>query len=92
MKKQDFSFLITITFLVLFLLWGICSFFAISYEDGTNHSFIPKLSYSIAKLIIFSFYFWYKFLNTFFALIFAMFCSTFIVSTFIYLITTIREK
>lgn len=92
MKLQDFRFLITVTFLILFMLWFICSFLGISYEDGTNNSFIPKFSYTIAKLIIFSFYFWYKFLNTFFAFIIALFCSTFIVSTFIYLIVNLKKK
>ena len=86
MKLQDFRFIMIITLLVLFLLWFFCAFFAIPYEDGTNNSFIPKVSYTIAQLILFSLSFWNKFLNAFFAFIFALFCSTFILSTFIYFI------
>jgi hypothetical protein len=91
MKIQDFKFLIAITFIVLLLLWFVCTFFAISYEDGTNNSFFSKFSFNVAKLIIFSFYFWYKFLNTFFALIFALFCSALIFSTFVYIITNLKK-
>ena len=92
MKIQDFRLLITITFLALFLLWLISSFFAIPYEEGTNNTFIPKYSYGISKLIMFSLDFWFKFLNTFFAFIFALFSSTIILSYFIYLIVNFKKN
>ena len=78
--------------LVLFGLWFVCSFFAIPVEDGSNNSFIPKFSYQIAKLIMFSLNFWYKFLNTFFAFIFALFTPTFILSFITYLIVNFKNN
>jgi hypothetical protein len=91
MIKQDFKFIFTITFLLLFLFWFVFSFFAISYEEGTNNSLIPKLSYHIASLIMFSIYFWSNFLNELFAMIFSLLSSTFIVSTLIVLFFKLKR-
>ena len=89
---MDLNFVFILIFLLLFVLWLICSFFAIPVEDGSNNSFIPKFSYQIAKLIMFSLNFWYKFLNTFFAFIFALFTSTIILSFITYLIVNFKNN
>ena len=91
MKIQDFKFIFILTFLILFGIWFFCSFFAIPFEDGTNKSFIPKYCFQIAKLIMFTLDYWFRFLNMLFAFIFALLTSTIIISVIIYLIISLKE-
>ena len=91
MKAQGFKITLATTFFILFLIWLICSFLGIPYEDGTSNSFISKFCYNIAEVIIFSFHFWYKFSNTFFALFLALFCSALTLSVFIYSIINFKK-
>ena len=91
MTKQDFKFQFILIFLFLFLIWFISSFFAIPYEDGTNTTFIPALSYKIAKFILFSFDFWYTFFNSFFAFLFTLLFTSLLVTFFIYGILQIKR-
>lgn len=92
MLRKDFSFYLTIVFILTFSIWFVVGFLSIGYEAGTDRSNFGKICYNIASLLNFSGQFWQKLFPSFVAIILSILTTSVLITGVFVLIKRLLWK